>query len=111
LALEAQQVQVEMAALVGIQYFQPSPLQAAVLAVVTKLLAVTAVRAAVAVNLKLEVPAIHHLLHHHRETMVARHLLQQAVVAGVAAAQAQLAQILQEIVEAAVRVVRELQTH
>jgi hypothetical protein len=111
LALEAQQVQVEMAALVGIQYFQPLPLQAAVMAAATKLLAVAAVRAVAAVNLKLVVPAIHHLLHHHRETMVAQHLLQQAVVAVAAVVQARLAQILQEIVEAAVRVVRELQTH
>ena len=81
------------------------------MAAVTKLLAVTAVRAAAAVNLKLVVPAILHPLHHHRETMVERHLLQQAVVVVVAAAQAQLAQILQEIVGAAVRVVRGLQTH
>jgi hypothetical protein len=88
LALEAQQVQAAMVVLEEIQYFQPLLLQAAVMAVVTKLLAVTAVRAGVAVNLKLEVPAILHQLHHHRETMVAQHLPQQAVVAVVAVVQA-----------------------
>jgi cytochrome c biogenesis factor len=90
LALEAQQVQVAMVVLEEIQYFQPLPLQAVVMAVVLILLAAAAVRVVAVEKQRLEVSAIRRPPHHHKETMVAQHLLHLMAAAVAVAVQARL---------------------
>jgi hypothetical protein len=90
LALAAQQVQVAMVVLEEIQYFQPLPLQAVVMAAVLILLAAAAVRVVAVEKQRLEAPAIRHPPHHHKETMAAQHLPHLMAAAVAVAVQARL---------------------